>query len=96
MQNSDSEFITHHSSFSEAKLEQAVIDLFEAEGYMHLTGEQIHKQMPVALQLNWLKNLLKANLKNIRPGNAKLRPTQQMRNWTEPSNVSWVRMKAEG
>ena len=35
--------------FTEEKLEQAVIELFEAEGYKHLTGEQIHKEMPDVL-----------------------------------------------
>ena len=28
--------------FTEEKLEQAVIELFEAESYKHFTGEQIH------------------------------------------------------
>ena len=27
----------------EEKLEQAVIELFEVEGYKHLTGDHIHK-----------------------------------------------------
>ncbi len=35
--------------FTEEKLEQAVIDLFKSEGYKHLTGEQIHKELPEVL-----------------------------------------------
>lgn len=35
--------------FTEEKLEQAVIELFEAEGYKHLTGDHIHKEMPDVL-----------------------------------------------
>jgi hypothetical protein len=31
--------------FTEEKLEQAVIDLFKAEGYKHLTGEQNRGQV---------------------------------------------------
>lgn len=31
--------------FTEEKLEQAVIELFSEEGYKHLTGEHIHKEM---------------------------------------------------
>jgi hypothetical protein len=30
--------------FTEEKLEQAVIELFGAEGYKHLTADQIHKK----------------------------------------------------
>jgi len=30
--------------FTEEKLEQAVIELFEAEGYKHLTGDHIHNK----------------------------------------------------
>ena len=44
--------------FTEEKLEQAVIDLFEAEGYKHLTGEQIHKEMPDVLLRDDLKQYL--------------------------------------
>ena len=44
--------------FTEEKLEQAVIDLFEAEGYKHLTGEQIHKEMPDVLLRDDLKRYL--------------------------------------
>jgi type I restriction enzyme R subunit len=35
--------------FTEEKLEQAVIELFEAEGYKHLTGDHIHKKMADAV-----------------------------------------------
>lgn len=35
--------------FTEERLEQAVIELFEAEGYQHYTGEQIHKELPEVL-----------------------------------------------
>jgi hypothetical protein len=31
--------------FTEEKLEQAVIELFEAEGYKRLTGSPIHKEI---------------------------------------------------
>ena len=44
--------------FTEEKLEQAVIQLFEAEGYKHLTGEQIHKEMPDVLLREDLKQYL--------------------------------------
>jgi len=44
--------------FTEAKLEQAVIELFEAEGYKHLTGEQIHKEMSDVLLRDDLKQYL--------------------------------------
>jgi len=33
--------------FIEEKLEQAVIELFSEEGYKHLTGEHIYKQMVI-------------------------------------------------
>ena len=36
-------------SFTEEKLEKAVIELFEAEGYDHLIGDQIHKELPDVL-----------------------------------------------
>ena len=54
----NSTFSTHNSNFTEAKLEQAVIELFEAEGYKHLTGEQIHKEMPDVLLREDLKQYL--------------------------------------
>ena len=41
--------------FTEEKLERAVIELFEAEDYKHLTGEQIHKEMPDVLLRDDLK-----------------------------------------
>jgi type I restriction enzyme R subunit len=44
--------------FTEEKLEQAVIELFEAEGYKQLTGEQIHKEMPDVLLREDLKQYL--------------------------------------
>lgn len=44
--------------FTEEKLEQAVIELFESEGYTHLTGEQIHKEMPDVLLRDDLKQYL--------------------------------------
>ena len=54
----NSTFSTHNSNFTEAKLEQAVIELFEAEGYKHLTGEQIHKEMPDVLLREDLRQYL--------------------------------------
>jgi hypothetical protein len=36
-------------SFSEEKLEQAVIDFFKAEGYEHVIGENIHRELPDVL-----------------------------------------------
>jgi type I restriction enzyme R subunit len=42
--------------FTEEKLEQAVIDLFEVEGYKHLTDEQIHKELPEVLVLDDVPN----------------------------------------
>jgi len=59
--NNNSEFSTHNSaftSFTEAKLEQAVIELFEAEGYQYLSGEQIHKEMTEVLLRDDLKQYL--------------------------------------
>ena len=57
--------------FTEEKLEQAVIELFEAESYKHLTGEQIHKEMPDVL-LRGVKGLIPAGcgdaLINSQPG----------------------------
>jgi type I restriction enzyme R subunit len=44
--------------FTEEKLEQAVIELFEAEGYKHLTGDHIHKEMPDVLLHDDLKQYL--------------------------------------
>lgn len=44
--------------FTEEKLEQAVIEIFEAEGYIHLTGEQIHKELPEVLLRDDLKQYL--------------------------------------
>lgn len=44
--------------FTEAKLEQAVTELFEAEGYKHLAGEQIHKEMSDVLLHDHLKQYL--------------------------------------
>ncbi len=44
--------------FTEEKLEQAVIELFEAEGYKHLTGDQIHKEMSDVLIRDDLKQYL--------------------------------------
>ena len=43
--------------FTEEKLEQAVIELFEAEGYKHLTGDHIHKEMADILNKNCKKDL---------------------------------------
>ena len=34
--------------FTEEKLEQAVIELFESEHYTHIAGEHIHKELPDA------------------------------------------------
>jgi type I restriction enzyme R subunit len=45
-------------SFTEEKLEQAVIDLFKAEGYDHLVGENIHKELPEVLLREDLKQYL--------------------------------------
>jgi type I restriction enzyme, R subunit len=42
-------------SFTEEKLEQAVIDLFKAEGYDHTNGENIHKELPDVLLRDDLK-----------------------------------------
>lgn len=44
--------------FNEEKLEEAVIELFEAEGFKHLTGEQIHKEMSDVLLSEDLKQYL--------------------------------------
>jgi type I restriction enzyme R subunit len=44
--------------FSEEKLEQAVIELFKAEGYKHLIGEQIHKELPDVLLRDDLRQYL--------------------------------------
>ena len=44
--------------FTEEKLEQAVIELFKAEGYKHLTGEQIHKEISDVLLRDDLKQYL--------------------------------------
>ncbi|HEX2956207.1 MAG TPA: hypothetical protein VHO70_05230 [Chitinispirillaceae bacterium] len=47
-------------SFTEEKLEQSVIDLFKAEGYTHIRGDQIHKEVSEVL----LRDDLKAYLLN--------------------------------
>jgi len=44
--------------FTESKLEQAVIELFEAEGYQYLSGEQIHKEISEVLLRDDLKQYL--------------------------------------
>ena len=46
------------SKFTEEKLEQAVIELFEAQGYEHLTGDRIHKEMSDVLLRDDLKQYL--------------------------------------
>ena len=46
------------TKFTEEKLEQAVIELFEAEGYKHFTGDQIHKEMTYVLLRDDLKQYL--------------------------------------
>jgi type I restriction enzyme, R subunit len=50
--------------FTEAKLEQAVIELFEAEGYKHLTGDQIHKEISDVLIHDDLKQYLLTRYSN--------------------------------
>lgn len=47
-------------TFTEEKLEQAVIELFKAEGYTHVHGDQIHKEVTDVL----LRDDLKAYLLN--------------------------------
>lgn len=44
--------------FTEEKLEQAVIDLFEKEGFTHCTGEELHKELPEVLLQEDLKQYL--------------------------------------
>ena len=44
--------------FTEDKLEQAVIELFEKEGFKHFTGEKIHKELPDVLLCDDLKQYL--------------------------------------
>jgi type I restriction enzyme R subunit len=44
--------------FTEDKLEQSVIELFEAEEYRHFSGEQIHKEMTEVLLRDDLKQFL--------------------------------------
>jgi len=44
--------------FTEAKLEQSVIELFEAEGYNSLSGEQTHKELAEVLLKDDLKQYL--------------------------------------
>jgi len=46
------------TKFTEEKLEQAVIELFVTEGYKHLTGDQIHKEMAEVLLRDDLKQYL--------------------------------------
>ena len=55
--------------FTEEKLEKAVLELFEAENYIHLSGEQIHKEMSeVLLRDDLIQYLLnKYSLENITP-----------------------------
>ncbi len=60
--------------FTEAKLEQAVIELFEAEGYKYLTGEQIHKEMPDVLLRDDLKQYLLSNEVELTYPNSPLQP----------------------
>ena len=44
--------------FNEDRLEQAVLELFEAEGYRHLSGEEIHKDLSEVLLKDDLKQYL--------------------------------------
>ncbi len=44
--------------FNEKKLEKAVIELFESEGYDYLNGEQIHKEMSEVLLKGDIKQFL--------------------------------------
>lgn len=44
--------------FTEEKLERAVIELFKAEDYKHLTGEEIHKELPDVLLRDDLRQYL--------------------------------------
>lgn len=46
------------SKFTEEKLEQAVIELFKAEGYTHVTGDRIHKELSDVLLRDDLKQYL--------------------------------------
>jgi type I restriction enzyme, R subunit len=46
--------------FTEETLEQAIIELFEAENYQHVSGVHIHKEMSDVL----LRDDLKAFLRN--------------------------------
>ncbi|MFP4243054.1 MAG: type I restriction endonuclease subunit R [Chitinispirillaceae bacterium] len=46
------------SKFTEEKLEQAVIELFEAQGYTHITGDRIHKEVSDVLLKDDLKQYL--------------------------------------
>jgi hypothetical protein len=44
--------------FTEEKLEQAVIELFGAEGYKHLTADQIYKEMADASMQHHFKDAI--------------------------------------
>ncbi len=54
--------------FTEEKLEQTVIELFEAENYKNLSGEQIHKEMSEVLLRDDLKQYLPSWLQRFWAG----------------------------
>jgi type I restriction enzyme, R subunit len=54
----DSAFSTHHSSFTEAKLELAIIELLKKQGYPHVPGETISREPGEVLIKEDLKNFL--------------------------------------
>ena len=46
--------------FTEDQLEQAIIELFEEQGYEYIQGESIHRQYENILLLNDLRSFLTA------------------------------------
>jgi hypothetical protein len=75
--------------FTEEKLEHAAIKLFESEDYKHLSGKQIHKEMPGMLPPDYFKQyLLNRYSKKIPP----TRLIQLSANWN--SILLWSCIKA--
>ncbi len=51
---SNSSFSTQHSKFTEAKLEDAIMSLLEAEGFPHIHGEDIPRASVSEVLINVL------------------------------------------
>ena len=85
--------------FNESTLEQAIMELFEMQGYTHKMGEQLHKNLAEVLLLEDIAAYLKTSYPGITPGEMdrvvwSLKAVQSMDVYEE--NVRVFRMLTEG